>query len=580
MFKKGDTLIEVTIAIGIFSLIAITIATVMSSGTAGSQNALETLITRQEIDAQADALRFIHESYITNKDPESNPYADIWNKIISKAQSANNAPVQFAPTTCQELYDSNNGQVFKNGGFIINTRDLSSASSIIEASSNSTPNTSQFTTTSTYPRLLFAGSNDMLENLTNKNLSRAEGIYIIGVKGNDANIVAGDGAISYYDFYIRSCWYDANSETPTTISTLIRLSDAPATESAGPSKISILTVDYYNNYVKAGDFYKPKNPIAQSTKIELNQPGPLRNLRDEGWGYYRFNGWCSVEPDPTNNQCDGDFYEVNSSDFSITNTNGGRKSLYAIWNKDPFTVTYDAGEEAVISNENGDRIHIIKDGVPAFDDREKNYEIPNISKPKQSGWSFKGWCESTAPIPKGDSCPSNKLYKPGDTYGPLTKSTTFYAIWDQYDLVITAKLSWGQSPRDLDSHVEGQKADGSDFHAYYHEKTYSEGITIAQLDQDITSGYGPETMTIHTLGGRNYYYYVKNFSSDTKIPNATVAVTVYDPYSNTTTNYSFNSNNSVGNGRYWNVFAYKDGEIVTPLSNGGTTSTNAPNKTY
>ena len=80
--------------------------------------------------------------------------------------------------------------------------------------------------------------------------------------------------------------------------------------------------------------------------------------------------------------------------------------------------------------------------------------------------------------------------------------------------------------------------------------------------------------------GRNYYYYVKNFSSDTKIPNATVAVTVYDPYSNTTTNYSFNSNNSVGNGRYWNVFAYKDGEIVTPLSDGGTTSTNAPNKTY
>ena len=154
MFKKGDTLIEVTIAIGIFSLIAITIATVMSSGTAGSQNALETLITRQEIDAQADALRFIHESYITNKDPESNPYADIWNKIISKAQSANNAPVQFAPTTCDVLYNVGSnpnefGEVFKNGGFIINTRDLNSTSSIIEANSNSTPNTSQFTTTST-----------------------------------------------------------------------------------------------------------------------------------------------------------------------------------------------------------------------------------------------------------------------------------------------------------------------------------------------------------------------------------------------------------------------------------------------
>ena len=67
MIKKGDTLIEVCIAIGIFSLVAIGVASVMSSGTAGSQTALETTITRKEIDAQGDALRFIHESYISGK---------------------------------------------------------------------------------------------------------------------------------------------------------------------------------------------------------------------------------------------------------------------------------------------------------------------------------------------------------------------------------------------------------------------------------------------------------------------------------------------------------------------------------
>lgn len=557
MFKKGDTLIEVTIAIGIFSLIAITIATVMSSGTAGSQNALETLITRQEIDAQADALRFIHESYITNKDPESNPYADIWNKIISKAQNANGALAQFTPTTCQELYDPNNGQVFKNGGFIINTRDLSSASSIIEASSNSTPNTNQFTTTSTYPRLLFNNRDKLEDNLSDTSLSKAEGIYVFGVKGTDANIVAGDGAISYYDFYIRSCWYDANSETPTTISTLIRLSDAPATESAGPSKISILTVDYYNNYGKAGDFYKPKNPIAQPTKIELNQPGPLRNLRDEGWGYYRFNGWCSVEPNVDTNDCNSEsFYPINSS---ITNTNGGRKSLYAIWNKDPFIIKFDAGD-----GEFPDGTTTKIERCDAFTSScEPTYTIPDKylnangdEAPTRSGYYFAGW--STKPTPEPST--SINLYESNGS-----TEITLNAIWRDQNETITIRAEW-TSDTDYDSYMKLSKPNSNYYQSAnwgtdhidvtYNGQTYSLITGAGDGRGNINKRYY-ENFVINTLGGKNYYYSIKNWSNPGTIGND-ITVKITGDYMQEREFKSTARTNCI----FWNVFAYKNGRIV------------------
>ena len=72
MIKKGDTLVEVTIAIGIFSLIAISVASVMNSSSSGAQLSLETTLAREEIDTQAEAIRFIHNAYTTHKETSDN----------------------------------------------------------------------------------------------------------------------------------------------------------------------------------------------------------------------------------------------------------------------------------------------------------------------------------------------------------------------------------------------------------------------------------------------------------------------------------------------------------------------------
>ena len=91
MVKKGDTLIEVTLAVGIFSMIAIAIVAVMSNGTAGAQTALETTLAREEIDAQAEALRFIHDAAAADKDSansnsrdDNSSFYNLWNKYIVK----------------------------------------------------------------------------------------------------------------------------------------------------------------------------------------------------------------------------------------------------------------------------------------------------------------------------------------------------------------------------------------------------------------------------------------------------------------------------------------------------------------
>lgn len=250
--KHGDTLIEVTIAIGIFSMIAIAVASVMSSGTSGSQMALETTLAREEIDAQAEALRFIHSSYASSKRYEdskiedygqsTNPYRSIWGQIISLANtfsgeegddSLNNIK-QFAPSTCDELYQSNAdggspNSIFAQKAFILNLKQLSNPSKAVIKANPDENNV--FVPTTTYPRLVFINNNPD-QNSDNESLTatkqlnevyQAAGIYIVGVQDSESTNISGTKAAGFYDFYIRTCWYGTDASRPSNISTVVRL---------------------------------------------------------------------------------------------------------------------------------------------------------------------------------------------------------------------------------------------------------------------------------------------------------------------------------------------------------------------
>lgn len=273
--KRGDTLVEVMLAIGIFSMVAVSVVAVMNAGTTSSQTALETTLASQEINAQKEALQFIEKAYEqdTNVGIQS-IYGDLWTRIANLAVNSDgfgggtpiNASVTaYHPSTCQELYEKDG--VAQKYGFILDTRNLAAYETRYRLNKENKLGTSQIIdnivitsqknvdedglsktlrTATTYPHLIYsttsAGENitsdteslidneaTALNNALNSNahLYGAEGIYIIAVR--DPNTTAIGDATSlvsaYLDFYIRTCWYGPGDQTPFTLSTVIRIAD-------------------------------------------------------------------------------------------------------------------------------------------------------------------------------------------------------------------------------------------------------------------------------------------------------------------------------------------------------------------
>lgn len=133
-------------------------------------------------------------------------------------------------------------------------------------------------------------------------------------------------------------------------------------------------------------------------------------------------------------------------------------------------------------------------------------------------------------------------------------------------------LTWGEEPRDLDSHLVGPTADGNDyFHIYFADKLYSENnITYADLDLDDRYSYGPETTTIYNMNNEGKYsFYVhdytnKNYASSYEMSNSGAKVEVYKGDTLYAT-YNIPTNNI---GTYWHVFDFdaKTNSIV-PVNN-------------
>ncbi|MBW6490300.1 MAG: choice-of-anchor J domain-containing protein [Lentimicrobium sp.] len=88
-------------------------------------------------------------------------------------------------------------------------------------------------------------------------------------------------------------------------------------------------------------------------------------------------------------------------------------------------------------------------------------------------------------------------------------------------------LNWGPVPSDLDSHLLTPEIEGTGYHVYYDDEGSISTAPFALLDYDITTGYGPETMTIYQLKSGFYRYYVQNFSESPPILQSRAVVQIY-----------------------------------------------------
>lgn len=363
--KKGDTLIEVAIAIAVFSLVAIGVVSVVGGSTSAAQNALEVTITREEIDAQAEALRYIHSSYIAggkSNSANNRKYQSLWERITDRAiteeGSILDSVLNYSPTTCSELYDTkNDGNIYRQNAFIINTHYLGDPIDYTNKGQNSwssphdgeiyEKNTifyadaanigdttvGQFVAPGTFPRVLYNSNylnqNSLLDqNGNNTGMTKdyfgdqvktVEGLYVVAVADMDTTIITTSSAgtprrtAAFYDFYIRSCWFAPGADRPSTISTVIRLQD-PALVQYDGTQVTYSSVEFYH---QGSDGAGPVGRDERSTSgTEVNSPASITSVR----AGYTLTGWRGT---------DGTSYKLGDP---VPVSNG---PYYAIWTLDP-----------------------------------------------------------------------------------------------------------------------------------------------------------------------------------------------------------------------------------------------------
>lgn len=199
--QRGDTIIEVMFATAVFSMVAIGSLSIMNQGTAAAQRSLEITLVRQQIDAQAEALRYIHEAYVATYTRDTTPTgtAAEWVKMTSTATGKGaSAASPFGTTNGGRCPDITPGQ----RPFVLNARTAtvwSSVPSMKPAPGASVPPFAQVTYNS------------------DSSISYAYGIWIEAVPSPPA------AQAGFVDFHIRACWDSAGSGAAATLGTIVRL---------------------------------------------------------------------------------------------------------------------------------------------------------------------------------------------------------------------------------------------------------------------------------------------------------------------------------------------------------------------
>lgn len=262
--RRGDTLIEVMFAFAIFSLVAIITLATMSVGLSTTENSLELTVARNELNAQAEALRFIHSSYVseltlppcesdTPITEKCQQYASLWEDLTkdayvmssSTSASMNALTIEYPLLDCATAYDpSSSNYLAKHHAFVINTRQLlarnnlvggsisyNNTDAVVRAKNPSEPDNLFFPATLN-ARIIYStatgangedGENNStsgIQSLTDyTRVARVEGIWVIAVRESTSL----SSRPKYYDFYIQTCWNGSNSNTPTSLDTIVRL---------------------------------------------------------------------------------------------------------------------------------------------------------------------------------------------------------------------------------------------------------------------------------------------------------------------------------------------------------------------
>lgn len=176
--QRGDTIIEVLLAVTVFSILAVGTMIIMNRGAVIAERSLEITLTRQQIDAQAEMLRYVHGRYSAGEEE----YVNLWNGLRASVSSG----------TIESLGVNSCPSTTPSPSFALRPNGL-----------NKIVRVTQFHAADTYAKL-------------DGEAARGVWVQLAKVDGHHA-----------YDAYIQACWDGAGGQTQTT-GTIVRLYDPKA----------------------------------------------------------------------------------------------------------------------------------------------------------------------------------------------------------------------------------------------------------------------------------------------------------------------------------------------------------------
>jgi len=200
--QRGDTIIEVLFAVAVFAIVAVGGMAIMNQGTATAQRSLEVTQVRQQIDAQAEAIRYIHQAYVASYQQGGTPTG-----------TAAQWPAMTNPTTGRGASAASDFSQLASGAacpttvpgerpFVLNARRASL--------SNIAPTMTPPANASLPPFAHVIYNSD-------SSINSVYGLWIEAVPSVSTN---GPG---FVDFHIRACWDGPGSTVPITLGTIVRL---------------------------------------------------------------------------------------------------------------------------------------------------------------------------------------------------------------------------------------------------------------------------------------------------------------------------------------------------------------------
>jgi len=226
MKQRGDTIIEVILAVTVFSMVAVGGLALMNQGVAMAQRSLEIGMVRDQMDAQADALRYI---YNTSVNQSATASTAAWSDITKLAAESAGDVNKIEPFN--EITDGKSCRANRLSGNGVTDTDKAASPFAIDLTKvgdktadptvkfnavgymlpavGNLPTNDGSTTSQTYAQVRYNGATPTLQ-----------GIWI-----QAKHVAYTSSTFGYYDFNIYACWFTPGQSVPVTLGTVVRLYD-------------------------------------------------------------------------------------------------------------------------------------------------------------------------------------------------------------------------------------------------------------------------------------------------------------------------------------------------------------------